>query len=137
MTATTRKTPAKATPAKAPAPKPGPAAKAPAPKPAPKVAAPVEVIDTKPSVAASVALKQGKAHTFRLDTMAKAVQLGYKITTEAPFDRVVLFEKGDVKIRVTYSVQDYVRKVEGAVKIEPGEQKKWVRLNAALVNLAK
>lgn len=133
---TTRKNVAKT------APKPGPAknaAKPAAPKP-PAVTTPAPApVDTGivPSVALSEKMQKGKAHTFRLKTEEIAVALGYKISTEPPFDRVVLFERGNVKLRVTYSEQDYVRKVEGATLILPGEAKKWIRLNTALNELAK
>lgn len=132
-----------ATPAKATAPKPQGKAQAkpqaPAPKPqapaAPAAKAPVPGIEA--SLAASAALgNDKKAESFRLNTAAQAIALGYKVTPVAPFDNVVLIEKGNVRFQVTYSAQDYVRKVEGSVTILPGEKHKWIRLNKAIADKA-
>lgn len=128
---TTRKAPAKTT-AKAPA---KPVAK-PVPAAPAKPAAPaVPVIEA--SLAASAALGNGKkAESFRNKTVTEAIALGYKVTPVAPFDNVLLFENGSVRFQVTYSAQDYVRKVEGAVTILPGEKFKWIRLNEAIAENA-
>jgi len=90
-----------------------------------------------PSVEASVAMGKGKAHTFRLHTMQLASEAGWQVSTEAPYDNVVIFTRGELSVRVTYSKQDFVRKAEGAITIEPKQAEKWKRLNEALVELAK
>ena len=139
MSASTTKSPAKPTApkAKAPAKPTAPKPVAPAKPTAPKAVAPATV-GLVASVALSNEMTNGtkKAHTFRLKTMEIAIALGYKPSTVAPFDNIVLFEKGDVKFTVTYSAQDYVRKVEGPITILPGDAKKWISLNAALAEHA-
>ena len=138
MTATTtRKAPApkpQAKAVKAPAPKP----QAPAPKPQAPAPTPVTPVDTgiAPSWKASLAMGKGRGHTFRLKTLEIAIAAGYRVTTEPPFDNVVLFEKGDVKFRATYTAQDFLSKVEGAVTIRHEQSGKWDTFNAALLEHA-
>ena len=133
-TTTTRKAPAKPAAPKPVAPKPQ-AAKAPAPKPVAPVAPPADT-GTAPSWKASLAMGKGRGHTFRLKTLEIAIAAGYKVTTEPPFDNVVLFEKGDTKFRATYTAQDFLSKVEGTVTIRHEQTGKWDTFNAALLEHA-
>lgn len=132
-----------------------PAKKAPAPKPVAKktpviipaaTPAPVPVVTTtatpakdtgiKPSWGASKAMGKGRAHTFRLKTEEIALSLGYLITNEPPYDNVVIFERGDTRVRVTYNTEDFVHHVDGAIEIVNQSKDKWKRLNAELKKLA-
>ena len=133
--ATAPKSPAKAAPggarSKAVAPKPV-AKKAPAKKAPAKKAAPAAVL--KPS---TVPLRvDGDVTSFRAYTEELAILHGYKVGTEAPFDNVVVFEKGSTRVRVTYSAKNYVRKAEGSITIEGKQADKFKTLNRKLIELA-
>lgn len=156
MTASTTRKGTTTSATKAPAPKPAPAKKVAPPAPpagtviiaktreeydqlkaaavakSTPAAAPAPAED-KPTWAAAKAMGKGKAHLFRKRTQEIALANGYKDVSQAPFSSVAIFEKGNVRFTVTYSEQDFVRKVEGPVTIIPGEADKWKKLNAALV----
>jgi hypothetical protein len=132
---------AKKAPAKAPAKKPV-AKKAPAKKPVAKKAPAKKRVPagdpSKPSWEASAKMGKGRAHTFRLKTAEIAKNSGYKNDSEAPFDKVVRFRKGNVLVVVTYTEQDFVNTVTvgDRVVIKRDEKDKWKRLNALLTRLA-
>lgn len=158
MTASTTRKGTTTSATKAPAPKPAPAKKVAPPAPpagtvivaktqeeydqlkndtvaraaAIKAATPAPAED-KPTWAAAKAMGKGKAFLFRQQTLQIALAKGYKDVSQAPFGNVAIFEKGNVRFTVTYSEQDFVRKVEGPVTILPGDADKWKKLNAALV----
>jgi len=130
----------KATPAKAVAPKAptgarptkAPAKKAPAKKAPAKKAAPAAVL--KPT---TVPVRvDGDVTSFRAYTEELAILHGYKVGTEAPFDNVVVFEQGNIRVRVTYSAKNYVRKAEGAITIIGDSADKFKTLNRKLIELA-
>lgn len=138
--ATAPKSPSKAAPggarSKAVAPKPvakkAPAKKAPAKKAAPAKATAAAVV--KPT---TVPLRvDGDVTSFRAYTEELAILHGYKVGTEAPFDNVVVFEKGSTRVRVTYSAKNYVRKAEGSITIEGKQADKFKTLNRKLIELA-
>ena len=135
-------TPAKVAPTAKPVAKPqapkGVATPPPAKKaPAPVAKAPVFVPTIEPSIKNSVVLDPSKsAHSFRLYSRELAAKLGYEEVASPGSEQLVTFVKGDVRIEVTYSVQDYVRRINlnGTDVVIPNDAAKWKKLNALLLD---